>query len=102
MFKTWNSTIEWNDAEQKVVFSALNIFGKNTEKQSLTVKSFSLVLHNQEKKSESVPAPECQTMMEKETCIYIYVTEEICTIDGKSGLIISCLFSRQPRWISRL
>lgn len=62
-------------------------FGKNTKTQSLTAMNSSIAL-------ESVPAQKCQSVTKK---MGIYVTEEIYTIDGESGLIILSLFSR--RWI---
>lgn len=64
----------WNvERYEKVEFSTWNIFGKNTETWSLTAKSFCLVLRNKEKKSKSVPAPECRTMMEKKKKIVYYI-----------------------------
>lgn len=85
---------------EKVEFSTWNIFGKNTETWSLTAKRASALCSVTKKKKWKCASTRVSNYDgEKKMCIYLYVTEEICTIDGESRLIISCLFSRQPRWI---
>lgn len=83
---------------EKVEFSTWNIFGKNTETWQPRASASCSVTKKKKQKCASTRVSNYDGE-KKSVYISIYVTEEICTIDGESGLIIWCLFSRQPRWI---